>query len=578
MNRMSRMRVKIMTHMIKCLKMRVTTFLIILFLIICPVPRTAAQGESATSALLSGGESATSALLSGGESATSALLFLSDAVTKQYYRWLEEREAAIPDLKNALKHEHWRMRTHALLAMGKTGDKRLIPIILETLKNDAQISVRNCAVIALAELEAKSAIPYLLTLLEAASKEKRVAQKPLIEAFGKIKDPRAAKPLYELLFSKRESLRRTVTNSLIAIQDPSVSRLLLKNLSKVKKHRLEKNAAEILGELPVSGAEEYLLSLPEHPDRISRIAGITALGKIRSQRASPLLLKSLETGEKEMLKHISEALIRIDSPDAVEPLCALLTKKIPLIAMTSADILSKLSAESIPERVYARFESDPSINELATYVLGRKKYEKALPLIRKRLKDPGQSGQDEMARALGWMGDRESVPLLISIAERKSRHGSAGAIWSLGQIKAREAVPVLLKLLDQRDPQLTPRIISALGNIRDRGTAGPLIRLYYETGRGYSLLIADALGNIGGPEVIEFVKDNIDSDDKDRKRAGGHALSQMRDKAFVPYFITLLDHKDRLIREYAMRALRKSTGLKYHTIDEWKKVGIGNRE
>jgi len=552
------MRVKIMTHKIKCLKMKITTFLIILFLIICPGPRTGAQGAKATSAPL-----------------------LSDAVTKQYYRWLEEKEEAVPELKNALKHENWRMRTHALLAMGKTRDKSLIPIILETLKNDVHISVRNCAVIALAELEAGSAVPYLLTLLESdhvVPKEKKVAQKPLIEAFGKIKDPRAVSPLYELLFSKRGTLRRTVTESLIAIGDPSVSHLLLKNVSKIKEHRLERNVAEILGELPVSGAEQYLLDLPESPDRISRIAGITALGKIRSQKASPLLIKFLETGEKEMVEHISEALVQIDSPDAVEPLCALLTKKNPLIAMTSAHILSKMSAGPIPEAVYALFENNPLINGPAAYTLGRKKYEKALPLIRKRLKDPGQSGQDEMARALGWMGDRESVPLLISIAERKSRHGSAGAIWSLGQIKAREAVPVLLKLLDQRDPQLTPRIISALGNIRDRETAGPLIRLYYETGRGYSLLIADALGNIGGPEVIEFVKDNIDSNDKARKRAGGHALSQMRDKVFVPYFITLLDHKDRLIREYAMRALRKSTGLKYHTADEWKKVGTGNRE
>jgi len=540
-----------MTHRIKCLKMRPTTFLIILFLFICPVPRTAAQNESATSAPN-----------------------LSDAVTKQYYRWLEEKEKAVPELKKTLKHENWRMRTHALLAMGKTGDKSLTPIILETLKNDDHISVRNCAVIALAELEAGSAVPYLLTLLEsdhAAPKDKRVAQKPLIEAFGKIKDPRAVNRLYELLFSKRGSLRRTVTNSVIAISDPSVSRLLLKNISKIKEHRLEKNTAEILGELPVSGAEEYLLTLPERPDRVSRIAGITALGKIRSQKAYPLLLKSLETGEKEMLEHISEALVRIDSPDAVKPLCALLTKKNPLVAMTSAHILSEMSAGSIPEKVCALFESDPLTNEPASYVLGRKKYEKALPLIRKRLKYPGQSGQDEMARALGWMGDMESVPLLISIAERENRLGSAGAIWSLGQIRAMEAIPVLLKLLDQRDPQLTPRIISALGNIRDREAVAPLVRLYYETGRRYSLLIADALGNIGGPEAIEFVKDNIDSDDKARKRAGGHALSQMGDKAYIRYFITLLDHKDRLIRDYAMRALRKSTGLKYHTADEWKK-------
>ncbi|MDM8518162.1 HEAT repeat domain-containing protein [Desulfobacterales bacterium HSG16] len=495
-----------------------------------------------------------------------------DPVTRQYHQWLEQKATAIPDLKKALEHKNWRMRTHALIAMGKTGDKTLIPLIMNQLKTDPNISVRNCAVIALTDLAAAStALPYFLVLLDNGdiTKDKAVSQKLLIESLGKLKDPRAVIPLYEHFFAKNRIISLKVVNALISIGDPSISHLILKEHEKIEKHELSRHAARILGELPVSGAEKYLIQLFKGKNMVNKTAAAIALGQIRSTEAASLFIKTIKACDKKLLKTVSNALVKIDSPDAVPPLCLLLTDKNPLVAMTSADILSRMSVPTIPKTVFKIFKTNDSSNAPTAYILGRKKYTEALPLMKKRLIDINQTGQDEMAQASGWMEDRASIPLLIKIAQRNEKQGSSGAIWSLGRLKATEAVPVLIKLLDKRDKYLMSRIISAMGNISDKKFIQPLTHLYYETGHQYSLIIGNALGNIGGSEVIEFIKDNIDSDDAERRKVAGSVLARINDRRFIPYFITLIDHKDRMVKRYAVQALQKSTGQKFRTAKKW---------
>jgi len=91
-------------------------------------------------------------------------------IIEQYYQWVELGKSAVPELKEAIKNNNWRVRTHALLAMGKTGDQSLTPLILDRLENDANSAVKNCAVTALGDLKATSAVPPLLGLLEQTQK------------------------------------------------------------------------------------------------------------------------------------------------------------------------------------------------------------------------------------------------------------------------------------------------------------------------------------------------------------------------------------------------------------------------
>jgi HEAT repeat protein len=202
--------------------------------------------------------------------------------------------------------------------------------------------------------------------------------------------------------------------------------------------------------------------------------------------------------------------------------------------------------------------------------LGQKKFKNAIPELRSRLKDTSESGHDGMAEALGWLDDRESIPLLMEVAARKNKQGSAGAIWSLGYLNADEAIPQMVNILKKQDRQLTAPAIFALGEIGNPTTVKPLINLYYESGFQYQMQIALSLAQIGGPEVAEILKTNMESGNPKREKMAGYILLKSQDLSLAPYAITLLDHPDETIRRYALGGLKNISGQDFNTIDEWK--------
>ena len=238
--------------------------------------------------------------------------------------------------------------------------------------------------------------------------------------------------------------------------------------------------------------------------------------------------------------------------------------------MTSAKILSRMTDAGIALKVFDLFKQNHKINAPAAYILGQKKFVAAIPDIRTRLKDTKESGQDEMAVALGWMEDRESIPLLLEIAKRKNKTGASSAIWSLGHLKAASAIPFLCSILKKQDRQLTAPAIFALGEIGDPSTVKPLIDLYYESGFQYQMQIGLSLSDLGGPEVSEFIKTNMDSGHPKRQKMAGYMILKSQDASLVPYAISLLNHPDETIGRYALGGLKNMTGKDFNTIDEWK--------
>jgi HEAT repeat protein len=503
-------------------------------------------------------------------------------IIEHYYQWIDMGEAAIPELKQAIKSDNWRMRTHALLAMGKTGNQALTPLVLDRLNNDDNTAVKNCAVMALGDLKETSAVPVLIELLTTghttAQKKPRPQQRAVIQSLGKIGDPRAIAPLFDLLLStKTEQSRIEIANALIAINDPGISQLILAKTSGSKsdpKFNLEKfpyvQAAQITGALPVDGAEDFLIGLMKDKPLPIKNAAIFSLGSIQSEKSVPILLPLLETDNTLMQSNISKALISVDSPSAITPLCNLLSSPDQNTAMTAAQILTRMTDTTISQKVYDRFKKDHTVNAPAAFVLGQKKFQKAIPELRARLKDTGENGHDEMAEALGWLDDRESIPLLMEVAARNNKQGSAGAIWSLGYLKADEAIGLMVSILKKQDRQLTVPAIFALGEIGNPSTVKPLINLYYESGFQYQMQIALSLAQIGGPEVAEILKTNMESGNPKREKMAGYMLLKSRDPSLAPYAITLLAHPDETIRRYVLGGLKNISGQDFNTIEEWK--------
>lgn len=487
----------------------------------------------------------------------------NDSVTQQYKQWLKSGENAIPELKEALRNENWRIRTYALLAMGKTGDLSLVPIILKQLENDPHQSVQNCAVIALKNLKAKKAVPTLIQLLredkaKGTSQKTQVPKKLLVQSLSAIGDTRAVPILYkELLKANTSLLSLTIVDALATLGDRSVSQRILSDQQIIKQKKKEKEAAILLGKLPSPGAEVYLLKLLERTEKTTRSAAITALGKLQSEKAVPQLIRLLKEGDRHTVKLTVGALIAINASSSVQPLLHLFESRDPKNAIKAATILARLEEDNISKQVYALLQKRSDLNEPAAYVLGYKQYTTAAPLLEQRLKDLSQPGQDQMAKSLGWMGLQQAVPLLIEIAQRPGMLGSIGAVAGLGDLKSTKSVPVLINLLKKNKESLRVQAIVSLGKIGDPRAIQPLILLSYETGDNYSLMIARALGKIGGEKVCAYITKNIDSSNKTRSRLARLTLRQMKGTPEnLALFKSLSDHPVPSINNYTAQMVR----------------------
>jgi len=488
-----------------------------------------------------------------------------------YYQWLDMGEAAVPQVKKALESPNWRMRTHALLAVGKLGRREMIPRIIDILETDDHPAVKNCAVTALGDLTAAAAVPGLIALLkETPSPRKPIPDKRvIIQSLGKIGDARAAAPLYAMLKTAPEAMRGDIAAALVMIGDQTVSEWILAEKKPGAAYPFLQ-AAMILGELPVEKADDFVMPLlGDHRPQVQNAAAI-ALGKMRSEKSVPALIKQFNMADGQLRDNIAAALIAIDAPAAIRPLCDLLGHADSETAMTAARILSAMTVAGIDKKVFEMFQADAAVNAPAAYILGRKDYDGALPVLRDRLARETGPGQEQMAEALGLLNDAASVPLLLNVAARKSANGSAGAIWALGRMKVETAVPVLLDLLRKKDRRLMFPLIAALGDIGDPAAVKPLMNLYYGSNLQYQHQIALALARIGGPDVAAFIKDNMESGNDKRRRMAGFMLLKSTDAGLVPYAVSLLDDPDESIRKYAMGGLKNITGLDYESVAEWK--------
>ena len=106
-------------------------------------------------------------------------------------------EAAIPALLDALRHDEWLVRLHAVESLGKTKSPRAVEPLLSVLFNDRDSAVREDAVRALGEIGDPQAVEFLF----AAMREPGL-RTLAVEALGRIGDRRAVPVFAERIYAE----------------------------------------------------------------------------------------------------------------------------------------------------------------------------------------------------------------------------------------------------------------------------------------------------------------------------------------------------------------------------------------
>jgi HEAT repeat protein len=208
---------------------------------------------------------------------------------------------AIPPLLNSLKDREDEVRIAACLSLGLFKDPGTFDEITNVLLDDPKIEVRQAAANALGNTQHPKAVPYLLEALHDSYwwYERESAAGDLLKAIEKMGSA-AVDPLIEALQDKEGAVRKFAVILLGKIKDPRAMEPLAMAQYDLY-HEVGSASAEALAGFGAP-AIPLLTEALSHPEMWIRIHAVRALGQMKESQAVSLLLNMLHDPEREVKK------------------------------------------------------------------------------------------------------------------------------------------------------------------------------------------------------------------------------------------------------------------------------------
>jgi HEAT repeat protein len=348
-------------------------------------------------------------------------------------------EALISVLGDARELSGWQRGYNAAVALGKIRDPRAVPHLIKILNDEGYLpQLQGASADALGKIGDKSVVDELIKALE----NKKI-QREVITSIGTLGNPKGVEHLLKIFRAEDSStpLRALIIESLGNLGDYSASEDIIKSL---KKEQL-------------------------------KIPGLIALGKMREEKAIPLIEEILfdNTSNEEVKSTCIDTLIKIQ-------------KKESIISMIK--VLKNKDIEATLKRLL--IESFPKMGEVIIK-----------PFVEELKKDQENENLNKsLVNILGNLKSTKVIPdFLKLIPEIKSDIIRGEIIIALGNIKDSSSVKLLMEILNDKDntPFCRKSSLVALINIGDNKTINSLIKTSEDENeelRNYSLKILKQIG------------------------------------------------------------------------------------
>ncbi|HEX7896695.1 MAG TPA: HEAT repeat domain-containing protein [Planctomycetota bacterium] len=211
-----------------------------------------------------------------------------------------------------------------------------------------------------------------------------------------------------------------------------------------------------LGELPAEAAIPALLGIGGGDlNATERLALVNACERLRDARLVPLLAGLLSPREPEVRRGAIEALRKIDTADAARAARPRLREEMDLSRKLRMAAL--LGRHGLREGYPYALEhmSEPGLLEEAIDALEAIREPGTVERLREILRTSNDVQWNTAAiRALGRLGDRESAPRLLEIAQDLRHALAAPALIALGDLGEEKAIPKVREALSSRGDHL----------------------------------------------------------------------------------------------------------------------------
>lgn len=385
------------------------------------------------------------------------------------------------EIERRLASSVWSERSNAILAALDGGHRQAIPILYRLLQSDPNPAVQQTAALALADFGERRAVPLLARMLAASKGDEADA---LLDALTRLSDPRGAHAVVPFLESSEPVMRLKAVEALKQMKATGQSARVLGMAQKNQDLEKAKTYAMALGHLKARQAEPYLMGLTRSSmPGPTLAASYLALGRIRSRAAVPLLVDAIEADFAKGRENAITALVAIGAAAAVPRAFPLLLSDSGDVRYGAAEVISSIDHPDTARRTLELLRAaarDPQKRRAlgpAAEILGRRKVLAARQDIEKVLRERSMPERERLARALGWLRDRRSIPLLIEVLREKEGEGRYGAAFALGVLEAHEALDPLREAARSSDRKLAVLSVEALGGLQSSDSLAELIAL-----------------------------------------------------------------------------------------------------
>ena len=337
--------------------------------------------------------------------------------------------------------------------------------LVQTLK-DKNPRVRQGAAQELGEIADKRVIKLLIMSLKDEDNGVRIeAAEALVKILPKLKDTSAVEPLIAALTDEDHWVRKSAAEALGIIGDIRAISHLITSLKDWE--LVAEEALKALVKIGVFAVDPLIATLKD-VNSYSRLRAARALGMIKDKRATETLISILkDVGEESHIRaSAAYALGEIKDSRAVEPLIADLmnTGRGSFDKDAAAEALGEIGAPAVEYLILAM--KDEAARSHAIKALGKTKDPRAVDPLISALEDKAQGVRFRAAESLGDIMDVRAIyPLMTTLADR-DRWVRTVAARSLAKIGT-PAAEHLLSALKDKNSKIRIGAAEALAYMKD---------------------------------------------------------------------------------------------------------------
>ena len=345
---------------------------------------------------------------------------------------------AFPVLVRGLGDLEDEVRAKSAYALGRLGDRRATPYLLEHLLTDPAPFVRARIAGALGQFDDPEVIERLVRALGDPAWWVRMRSVEALEQIGE----QAEGPLLVALDDPDPELR---IRSAVALERLG---LPARMVSMIERNERPDEAREVLAKFAAAGARELLAELLLHPSSAVRLAVVAAIRR---------------TGRRDLSRELIQAA----------------KDENPTVRAAAFDTLRTLGQrEAVPAALAAMSDPDEAPRTEAIHLLGDLGGPEIALDLRRRTADPEIGVRAAVARALGLLGDADAAPELAHLLTDPAASVRTAAAEAVAAAGLGKLVPEVVERLSDHEDRVRVAAAQALGRLGNRQAVPALTRAF----------------------------------------------------------------------------------------------------